>query len=66
MIKVGNMPNTRYDGRYTWTVENFGPPAEPGEPTKRWKYVLGRYFFCHEADATLFLLRWGGKILKHD
>jgi hypothetical protein len=43
-----------------WCEEVFGPLSTPGYKNPRWtnKMSWGVWHFKHEADLTLFLLRW--------
>jgi len=49
-------------GCYQWAVENFGKPDILGNPEASWRRYADQYYFCSSGDATLFLLRWGGRV----
>lgn len=53
---------TEWDKMSAWLLENFGSPS------RRWNYYADAdvmsIYFTDEFDATLYILRWGGKIVE--
>lgn len=43
-----------------WMIETFGPTAHDGvwTPSMRWYANNAKFWFRHEKDLTMFLLRW--------
>lgn len=52
---------TDWDKMTDWLLTNFG------EPSRRWNYYadadIMSIYFTDEFDATLYILRWGGRII---
>ncbi len=49
-----------WDSVVKWCEQRFGPIGDPWEvgTAARWYFNGGSFFFKHESDFTLFLLRW--------
>ena len=52
--------NNTWDDMVAWCVENFGPTSVDSiwTPSQRWYCNNAKFWFKHEGDLTLFLLRW--------
>jgi hypothetical protein len=50
----------KWNEMMAWMVETFGPTAHDGvwTPSMRWYANNAKFWFRHEKDLTMFVLRW--------